>query len=331
MPYSEIGSEFLTFGNPPLTNNEYNSRPKPTKSSQEYYIINGQLVNSKIYKDYAKMYNAAEEDGVILNITNGFRSPEKEIPAGKQPGIVRRIPSQLLLRNNLISSSIEKDGIKYECTNKEELKEQTEITTAIYKSSNPTQTFEVDTATISPQYKYFENLVAPPGTSIHGVGLGLDLNTGRRSRGTLNDKIYTWLVLNSWRYGFVRTIYSEEWHFEYLRIDPKTFESKPKATDPISGGPYALLTGINEETKFPNNLYFKDLYLNDLVYNPETDEYISRRKFPMKEITPISSSLTPTIPLDNGLQGIQPVNFPSIPFETRQEYNRRIRLENRNN
>jgi LAS superfamily LD-carboxypeptidase LdcB len=318
MPYSETGSEFLTFENPPLTNNEYNSRPKPTNSNQEYYIIDGQLVNKKMYKDYAKMYNAAEKDGVILNITNGFRSPEKEIPAGKQPGIVNRIPSQLLLRNNLISSSIEKDGIKYECTNKEELKEQTEITTAIYKALNSTQTFEVDTSTISPQSTWFENLVAPPGTSIHGVGLGLDLNTGRRSKGTLNDKIYTWLVLNSWRYGFVRTIYSEEWHFEYLRIDPKTFKVKPKATDHTSGGPYSELTGITEKTKYPDNLYFKDLFLNDLVYNPETNEYISQRKIPMESITPISPSLTPTIPLDNGLQGIQPVNAPSIPFETRQ-------------
>jgi len=314
MPYSETGSEFLTFENPPLNNNEYNSRPKPTESSQKYYIINGQLVNKKIYKDYAKMYNAAEKDGIILNITNGFRSPEKEIPAGKQPGIVNRIPSQLLLRNNLITQSLEKDGIKYECTNKKELKEQTEITTAIYKALNTTQTFEVDTATISPQAKYFENLVATPGTSIHGVGLGLDLNTGIREDGDLDTKIYTWLVLNSWRYGFVRTLYSEEWHFEYLRIDPKTFESKQKATDPTSGGPYAVLTGITEKSKFPNNLYFEDLYLNDLVYNPETDEYISRRKFPVEPITPVSLNELPTIPLDNGLQGIQPVNASSIPF-----------------
>jgi hypothetical protein len=37
----------------------------------------------------------------------------------------------------------------------------------------------------------------------------------------------------------------------------------------------------------------------------------------MESITPISPSLTPTIPLDNGLQGIQPVNAPSSNFEFR--------------
>jgi hypothetical protein len=60
---------------------------------------------------------------------------------------------------------------------------------------------------------------------------------------------------------------------------------------------------------------FSDLFLNDLVYNPETNEYISQRKIPVESIPTISVTEIPTISLDDGLQGIQPVNAPSSNFE----------------
>lgn len=63
------------------------------------------------------------------------------------------------------------------------------------------------------------NLAAPPGGSNHGYGIGLDLNTGGKSSGRLinvDREIYTWLVKNSWRYGFIRGVAKEEWHYDYL-------------------------------------------------------------------------------------------------------------------
>ena len=63
------------------------------------------------------------------------------------------------------------------------------------------------------------NLAAPPGGSNHGYGIGLDLNTGGKSSGRLinvDREIYTWLVKNSWRYGFIRGVANEEWHYDYL-------------------------------------------------------------------------------------------------------------------
>lgn len=63
------------------------------------------------------------------------------------------------------------------------------------------------------------NLAAAPGSSNHGNGIGMDLNTGSRkakSNGPLDSKVYVWLVENSWRYGFVRAVASEEWHYDYL-------------------------------------------------------------------------------------------------------------------
>lgn len=71
----------------------------------------------------------------------------------------------------------------------------------------------------SNRIKYFIADTAPAGTSNHGNGLALDLNTGSRKNlnfGSLNELLYTWLINNSWRYGFIRTVASEEWHWEYL-------------------------------------------------------------------------------------------------------------------
>lgn len=52
------------------------------------------------------------------------------------------------------------------------------------------------------------NLAAPPGYSNHQNGLALDLNTS-------DWGVYNWLARNASRYGFRRTVPSEEWHWEH--------------------------------------------------------------------------------------------------------------------
>lgn len=95
------------------------------------------------------------------------------------------------------------------------------------------------------------NLAAAPGKSNHGNGISLDLNTGTRSpkkggKSTLKESTYKWLVLNSWKYGFIREVSTEEWHFDYL-------------PDLAKKGPYGKLASNGG-----NNLYYKDLGLDDI-------------------------------------------------------------------
>ena len=52
------------------------------------------------------------------------------------------------------------------------------------------------------------NLAAKPGTSNHGVGLALDLNSS-------GSGVYSWLKNNAHAHGFIRTVSSETWHWEY--------------------------------------------------------------------------------------------------------------------
>lgn len=89
---------------------------------------------------------------------------------------------------------------------------------------------------------------APPGHSNHGNGEALDLSTGSRTafNKKLNEDVYIWLVKNSWKYGFIRAVSSEEWHFEYW-------------PDKAKRGPYALIKGTNA------NRFYSDLGLDKLT------------------------------------------------------------------
>jgi len=59
------------------------------------------------------------------------------------------------------------------------------------------------------------NLAARPGTSRHGIGVALDVNTncGRGPCG--GSAVYQWLDRNAASYKFFRTVPSEPWHWEY--------------------------------------------------------------------------------------------------------------------
>lgn len=179
--------------------------------------IDNQLISNKIYNPYMSMYNDAKKEGITLQINSGFRSPMKDIRVG-----TNTISSQSTLRKrNLLPKWNGKE--------------------------------DPNNANLTPLSKYFDPITAAPYKSKHGSGLAIDLDTGRRSKGNLDEKTYIWLVKNSWKYGFVRTVYSEEWHFVY-------FGKNKTIGGPYSGG----LDSITRSSKYPNNLYFKDLGLDNL-------------------------------------------------------------------
>ena len=65
------------------------------------------------------------------------------------------------------------------------------------------------------------NLAARPGTSNHGRGIALDLNTNCGTQTGAKpscggSSVYQWLYNNGHKYGFTRTVQSEPWHWEYV-------------------------------------------------------------------------------------------------------------------
>jgi hypothetical protein len=59
------------------------------------------------------------------------------------------------------------------------------------------------------------NLAAEPGKSNHQHGQAFDLNT----RGFDGDPMYDWLKKNAPKFGFIRTVNKEHWHWEYRPAD----------------------------------------------------------------------------------------------------------------
>lgn len=81
--------------------------------------------------------------------------------------------------------------------------------------------------------EYANNTAAKAGYSEHQTGMALDLMNKNYEYLTNDDKEYTWLIENSYKYGFILrypsdkteiTGYSyEPWHFRYITIDIATY------------------------------------------------------------------------------------------------------------
>lgn len=54
------------------------------------------------------------------------------------------------------------------------------------------------------------NLAAQPGSSNHQNGIAIDFNVSSQNGG-----VFEWLTKNAWKYGFIRTVSRERWHWEY--------------------------------------------------------------------------------------------------------------------
>ena len=97
-------------------------------------------------------------------------------------------------------------------------------------------------------FKEAETYSARAGYSEHQLGLAVDIVNGKWNYLSEGDKEYTWLINNSYKYGFILrypheseyiTGYDfEDWHFRYLGIDlaTKVHESKLTYDEYIARG-----------------------------------------------------------------------------------------------
>lgn len=84
------------------------------------------------------------------------------------------------------------------------------------------------------------NLAARPGYSNHQNGLAVDLSTS------------TWLARNASRFGFVRTVSKESWHWEYRGKDPGGPCSRGTSTAAAVGSDTPPSDDANEGTSAPS-------------------------------------------------------------------------------
>ena len=167
--------------------------------------IDGVPVEINTAKAYLVMKKAAAKDGISLRVSSCFRPQYGD-------GV-----------NTVSFKGVKVKASSQESLRRQYLKKQYPNPDSVPNPQGKNVTVLSDT--LKPQSKYFDPLVSHPGDSTHGNGVAMDLNTGSRHIDGKNmnisimtpekEKIYIWLVKNGWKYGFVRTVPTEEWHFDY--------------------------------------------------------------------------------------------------------------------
>ncbi len=228
-----------------------NNNKKPITLIQ----VDGRPVEMVTAKAYLTMQSAASKEGISFRIISGFR-PQfgGNLNVVSSKGVLVKAESQHTLRVSNLKTPNYPD--------------QNNITNPQGINVN------VDSDTLKPQkfiqispnktQGYFLANVAAPGQSNHGNGIALDLNTGTRNidknhTSPLKDATYIWLIQNSWKFGFVRTVKGEEWHFDY----------RP---DLAKLGPYGGFADMSNPATFPgsiqsrnSSLFYTDLGLSNLI------------------------------------------------------------------
>lgn len=151
------------------------------------------LVTAQLAAPLMKMLLAAKKEGVIVKVNSGFRPPIDDV----------------YLNNELIQVSQKTLRIKnLKDPYKGKIKEPWLKTTTCIEAFDE---YKVgDTVTEFNGKKYFHPATAPSYASNHGASLACDFYT---NEGTTEG--YKWVCKHGWKYGFIRTVSSECWHFDY--------------------------------------------------------------------------------------------------------------------
>ena len=165
------------------------------------------LVTDILAEPLMKMLLSAEKSGVKVTVNSGFRPPIDDI----------------YIKGNLIQKSqktVRLGNLKSKFKGK--IKEPwLEKSTVI----QPFDGYNVgDSYRVTPQSKHFHPLTAASYKSPHGRSRACDFSTANAT-----SQGYKWLCKHGWKFGFIRTVGSEPWHFGYRPTKAKN-------------GPTALLT-----------------------------------------------------------------------------------------
>lgn len=205
-----------------------------SKKSIDLIYVDGQGIGKDAGKALMLLKSSAAAEGVKIVLGSGYRPQFGSNFTGRSSkGFAVAFTTQETLRrdksrwNNAERNAVVNGNPKY-----------TTDTDFIFKAGG---------SAFSPQ-------TAPPGSSKHGDGIAADLNVGSRKYfgANLNSTNYTWMIKNGYKFGFVRTVSSEEWHFEY----------QPELA---KRGPYGGISeALKNKSKRNSLLFFTDLQLDNL-------------------------------------------------------------------
>ncbi len=163
-------------------------------------VIDGKIVNKAFADKILTVKQAASKDGVTVKVNSGFRPMEAYSGQGFGGD------GQMTLRRKNADRAYQgtKSGL-----------------------SKPDGVYDDGWSKQIRQGGYFKPLTAGPGHSNHQNGKAFDLQTDMEKRWgnpktdpdfkgyKETSKTWRWLVANMHKYGFIRTVAKERWHWEY--------------------------------------------------------------------------------------------------------------------
>lgn len=188
-----------------------------TGETIETIIFDGKLIDKRVAPHLASMFRDALSQGIdFRNLTSGFR--------------VGFIKDNIKIEeiNDLTKGFTNWDGNPYpEYTRVPASQEDLR-----FQNCGPTQQQDPGDLTPGLKCRIATALPVKPGDwegqqrSGHMMGNAIDVNVGswggrasskiKTSRPDLITKEYRWLSLNAYKYGFIRTVKTERWHWEWL-------------------------------------------------------------------------------------------------------------------
>ena len=170
------------------------------------------LVTDSLASPLMTMLLSAEKSGTTLIVNSGFRPPVDDIYLNNK--LIQK--SQKTLRLSALKSQY-----------KGKIKEPWLKNTTVIQ---PFDGYQVgDSYKTTPQKKHFSPVTAPSYASAHGRSRACDFSTA-----SATSDGYKWLAKNGWKFGFIRTVSSEPWHFGYR---PDVAEKGPTALLPYKYEP----------------------------------------------------------------------------------------------
>jgi LAS superfamily LD-carboxypeptidase LdcB len=180
-------------------------------------VVDGQPVWKPVAIAILELQKAALSQGLKILVSSGFRPAEGSGKVMTSKGREVKFTSQLELR---------KDRGRW-------------VNRSRYGKSDTDFIYNAGASYFSPK-------TSPVKSSKHGFGIAIDFSIG----GTLSFKPlqkekYIWMVKNAHKFGFVRTVNTEEWHFEYIPEKAKK-------------GPYGAMSGKGGANLFHSSLGLAD-------------------------------------------------------------------------
>ena len=204
-------------------------------------VVDNKLIDKKVAPHLVAMFRAAQSEGArIFPLSSGFR--------------VGFIEDNITLEDlNLLTQDSKYknwDGNPYPIAKKVPASQEK----LRYKNCGPNG-LDKD-ASCNPATAYPVRAGAAKGKkSGHMMGNAIDIVVGRygnvasskvpNSRPDLITKQYRWLSLNAWKYGFIRTVPTERWHWEFL--PGRGQFSKVKRDNPLWDGQFNESIAVYEE------------------------------------------------------------------------------------